>query len=82
MEGDAEDSTRNDTLVHGNDEDCEDGEDQRSVEHAEVEPDPAAVVGCEVKGFLIADSSSAVLVLLDVAESADDTVASESLVHV
>jgi len=76
LDGNTEDSASDDTLVHGNNEDGEDGKDERRVVHANVEPHPAAVVGNEVNSCHIQH-----LVLLGhdmflLLEGSDDTLTS------
>ena len=64
------------------DHDCGDENQLRDIVDAQVEPDPATVVGGEVESLLIADVTSSLLVLLCVSEGADNAVSSQSLVHV
>ena len=56
--------------------DCSDKDQLGDIVDAQVEPDPAAVMGGEVKSLLVANVASSLLVLLGVAEGADDAVSS------
>jgi len=69
-------------LLRDDNHDTGDKDHLGDIVDAQVEPDPAAVVGGEVEGLLVADIASSLLILFSLLEGTNHSVSGESLVHV